>query len=236
MTAASTAITNRSVAFDPATGAWQNLPNAAFTRYRGAGACGAYKIGGSPSSFVGSAETEYLGGLELCDEARDVPWLSTAPASFTLAPGASKAVTVTLTATAEAGVAQPGAYTAELGFGSDTPYPVSSVPVEMNVSPPTTWGKIQGTVVGETCNGTTVPVKATVRVNLVGSPGTGYTLSSNTAGAYAYWLPKGKYEVIVAKDGWIPEVQRLTISAGFVSTLNFNLDPVTPCGTRATGI
>jgi N-acetylneuraminic acid mutarotase len=236
VTAASTTITNRTVAFDPATGAWQDLPNAAFTRYRGAGACGAYKIGGSPTSFVGSVETEYLGGLELCDEASDVPWLSAAPSSFTLAPGASKVVTVTLTATPTTGVGQPGTYTAELGFGSDTPYPVSPVAVKMNVSPPTSWGKIQGTVLGQTCSGTTVGVKATVRVNLVSDPTTGYTLSTNTAGAYAYWLPKGKYEVIVAKDGWIPEVERLTISAGFVSTLDFTLDPVTPCATRVGGI
>jgi hypothetical protein len=231
-----TTITNKTVAFDPATGAWQDLPNAAFTRYRGAGACGAYKIGGSPSSFVGSAETEYLGGLELCDEASDVPWLSTQPTTLTLAPGASKAVTVTLTATPQAGVGQPGTYTAELGFRSDTPYPVSGVAVEMNVSPPVSWGKIQGTVLGQTCAGPTVPVKATVRVNLLSDPATGYTLTSNNQGAYAFWLPQGRYEVIVAKDGWIPEVQRLTISAGFVSTLNFTLDPVTSCASRVGGI
>ncbi|MGW4465467.1 S8 family serine peptidase [Micromonospora sp. NPDC004704] len=237
VTANSATITNRTVAYDPATGAWQNLPNAAFTRYRGAGACGAYKIGGSPSSFVGSVETEYLGGLELCDEAGgDVSWLSTAPSTFTLAPGASKQVTVTLTATAEAGVLQPGTYTAELGFGSDTPYPVSSVPVEMNVSPPNGWGKVQGTVLGDSCSGADVPVKATVRANLNGNPDTGYTLSSDAAGAYGLWLPKGKYDLIVAKDGWIPEVQRITISAGFVSTINFTLDPVTPCDTRVGGI
>ncbi|MFI6760480.1 S8 family serine peptidase [Micromonospora sp. NPDC050417] len=237
VTANSSTITNRSIAYDPATGAWQNLPNAAFTRYRGAGACGAYKVGGSPSSFVGSVETEYLGGLELCDESGgDVSWLSTAPATLTLAPGASKQVTVTLTATAEAGVLQPGTYTAELGIGSDTPYPVEAVSVEMNVSPPNGWGKVQGTVIGESCSGTDVPVKATIRANLNGNPATGYTLSSDSAGAYGLWLPKGKYDLIVAKDGWIPEVQRITISAGFVSTISFNLDPVTPCDTRVGGI
>ena len=89
----------------------------------GAASCGAYKIGGSPTSFVGSNETERLGGLELCDEARDVPWLSADPTTFTLAPGASRAVTVTLTATAAAGVDQPGKYTAELGLRARHPVP-----------------------------------------------------------------------------------------------------------------
>ncbi len=76
----------------------------------GAAACGAYKIGGSPSSFVGSPDSERLGGLEGCSDASDLPWLSTAPTSFTLAAGASQTVTVTLTATAAAGVAQPGVH------------------------------------------------------------------------------------------------------------------------------
>ena len=62
VTGGSTSVTNRTVGFDPVAGAWRNLPNAQFNRYRGAAACGAYKIGGSPSSFVGSADSERLGG------------------------------------------------------------------------------------------------------------------------------------------------------------------------------
>ncbi|MBB4959661.1 S8 family serine peptidase [Micromonospora polyrhachis] len=235
VTDGSTAVSNRTMAYDPAAGAWRDLPNAQFSRYRGAAACGAYKIGGSPSSFVGSKETELLGGLEQCDDAggADVAWLSTNPTSFTMAPGASKTVTVTLTATAENGVLQPGAYTAELGIRSDSPYQTPSVAVKMNVQPPATWGKIQGTVVGKTCAGATVGVKATVRLN---SGANGYTLTADAQGRYAYWVPKGKYEVIVAKDGWIPEVQRVQLDAGFVSTVDFTLEPVSPCGNRVGGI
>jgi N-acetylneuraminic acid mutarotase len=235
VTGGSTAVTNRTVAYDPAAGAWKDLPNAQFSRYRGAGSCGAYKVGGSPTSFVGSKETERLGGLEQCDEASDVPWLSTAPTKFTLAPGASQKVTVTLTATAAAGVTQPGTYTAELGLKSNTPYQVSAVSVTMHVTPPTSWGKIQGTVLGQTCAGDRLGVRATVRLNLVGSD-TGYTLTADAQGHYAYWVPKGQYQVIVAKDGWIPEVQQIQIQAGFVSTVDFVLDPVSPCDTRIGGI
>ncbi|WP_370516938.1 S8 family serine peptidase [Micromonospora sp. HM134] len=236
VTGGSTSVTNRTLGFDPVAGAWKNLPNAQFNRYRGAAACGAYKIGGSPSSFVGSADSERLGGLEGCADASDLPWLSTAPTSFTLAPGASQTVTVTLTATAAAGVLQPGAYSGELGITSDTPYPVSAVGVEMNVSPPNNWGKIQGTVTGVTCGGQTVGVPATIRLNLVNST-TGVTLTADAQGRYAWWLPKGKYEAIVAKDGWVPQVQRTVVEAGIVGTLNFGLTPTSTCaGVRASGL
>ena len=236
VTDGSTSVTNRTVAYDPVAGEWLDLPNARFARYRGAGACGAYKIGGSPSSFVGSAETELLGGLDGCTEGGDQPWLSTNPATFTLAPGASRQVTVTLTATGATGVGQPGTYRAELGVVSETPYPVSPVQVEMNVSPPASWGKLHGSVTGQTCGGSTVPVPATVRLNLVSDPTVGYTLTADDQGGYAYWLPRGRYEVIVAKDGWIPQVKRFQVQAGIVSGLDFGLAPVTSCPARLGGV
>ncbi|MFC7707759.1 S8 family serine peptidase [Micromonospora lupini] len=234
VTAASTTVTNRTIAYDPVAGSWRDLPNVQFGRYRGAAACGAYKIGGSPSSFVGSTESERLSGLDLCGGEADLPWLATTPGPFTLAPGASRTVTVKLTATATAGVAQPGTYSGELAIASDTPYRVSAVPVRMNVSPPASWGRIQGTVTGVTCRGATVGVAATVRVNLLGTT-TGYTLTADAQGRYVWWLPKGRYEVIVAKDAWVPQTQRTRIEAGIVQTLDFTLDPASSC-TRATGI
>ncbi|SCL20622.1 Serine protease, subtilisin family [Micromonospora nigra] len=234
VTSGSTAVTNRTIGYDPVAGAWRNLPNAEFGRYRGAAACGAYKIGGSPSSFVGSADSEHLADLGSCAASSDVPWLGSSPSTFTLAPGESRRVTVTLTATAAAGVAQPGTYTGELAVATDTPYPVAPVAVEMNVSPPAGWGKIRGTVTGTTCGGVTVGIPATVRVNLI-STGTGSTLTAGADGRYAWWLPKGRYEVIVAKDGWVPQVQRTRVEAGIVGTLDFALEPASTC-TRATGI
>ncbi|MFY1704582.1 S8 family serine peptidase [Micromonospora sp. WMMA1923] len=233
VTGGSTAVTNFTLGYDPVAGAWQDLPNVGFARYRGAAACGAYKIGGSPSSFVGSADSERLDGLADCTEATDLPWLSSDPTSFTLAPGASRTVTVTLTATAAAGVIQPGAFTGELGFVANTPYPVSPVAVEMNVAPPASWGKIQGTVTGQTCGGETVGIPATVRLNLVDST-TGYTLTADPRGRYVWWLPRGRYDVIVAKDGWVPEVHRTRIDAGITHSLDVDLTPASTC-TRATG-
>lgn len=132
-------------------------------------------------------------------------------------------------------MAQPGVYSGELGITSDTPYPVSAVGVEMNVSPPNNWGKIQGTVTGVTCGGQTVGVPATIRLNLVGST-TGVTLTADGQGRYAWWLPKGKYEAIVAKDGWVPQAQRTVVEAGIVGTLDFRLAPTSTCaGARISG-
>ena len=237
VTAASTTVTNRTVGFDPAAGEWRDLPNTEFARYRGAGACGAYKVGGSPSSFVGSAQVEVLAGLELCDAAADLPWLVTDPGSFTLAPGASRTVTVTLTATAEAGVDQPGRYAATLGVRSDTPYPVGQVDVQMNVSPPASWAKVQGTVTGVSCAGVEVGVAgATIRLNSLTDPGTGYTLRTDADGGYAYWLPRGQYEIITAKDGWVPQARQERLPAGIVTTVDSVLEPVDPCPARLGGI
>ncbi|MEU0549494.1 S8 family serine peptidase [Micromonospora sp. NPDC005979] len=234
VTAASTTVTNRTIAYDPVAGSWRDLPNVQSGRYRGAAACGAYRIGGSPSPFVGSPDAERLSGLELCAGEADLPWLTTKPGTFTLAPGASRTVTVKMRATAAAGVAQPGTYSGELGIASDTPYRVPAVPARMTVSPPASWGRIQGTVTGVTCAGATVGVAATVRVNRVGRT-TGWTLTANPQGRYVWWLPKGRYEVIVAKDGWIPQTQRTRIRAGLVGTVDVVLAPVSSC-TRATGI
>ncbi|MEV0213817.1 S8 family serine peptidase [Micromonospora sp. NPDC050695] len=234
VTAASTAVTNRTIAYDPAEGRWRDLPNVQFGRFRGAAACGAYKIGGSPSPFVGSADSERLDGLDLCANEADLPWLSIAPSGFTLAPGRSRAVTVTLSATAAAGVLQPGTYSGELAIASDTPYPVPTVAVTMTVSPPANWGRVQGTITGVTCGGATVGVPATVRVNPRGRA-TGHTLTADARGRYAWWLPKGRYDVVVARDSWAPQVRRTRIPAGLVTTVDVTLDPVS-CGTKATGI
>ncbi|WP_067497464.1 S8 family serine peptidase [Actinoplanes sp. TFC3] len=221
-------LSSQTIGYDPAANAWVNLPAMAQPRYRGAAACGAYRIGGSPEPFVGSADAAQLEGLGDCETAGDVPWLSTEPSTFELAPGKSKTVKVTLTATAAAGVLQPGTYKAQLSLKTGTPYQVPAVSVEMNVTPPASWGKQQGTITGTSCAGAVTPLKATIRLNGT----TSYTLIADAQGHYSWWLPKGTYQVIVAKDGWIPEVATIKVSAGFVQTTDFDLAPVVSCAAR----
>jgi subtilisin family serine protease len=229
ITGNSTALTNRSIAYDPASNTWSDLPTAGLARARGAGACGVYKIGGWSSPFVSAPESERLSGLDQCDETADVPWLSENPAAFTINPGQRVRVTVTLAATADAHVLQPGDYTAQIAVRSNTPYAVSPVPVTMHVLPPATWGKITGTVLGQLCTGQLVGVPAFIQINLASNPDIGASIRAGNDGKYAWWLPRGRYQVIVAKDGWIPQVRMVRIDAGFVSVEDFTLKPFTPC-------
>lgn len=223
-------LTNATLAYDPASGSWANLPAMAAPKYRAAASCGAYRLGGSSGGFTGTADAAFLDGLADCEGGGDITWLTTdADEGFTLAPGATRKIKVTFTATAEAGVLQPGTFTGLLGFRSDSPYAVPAIDVEMNVSPPASWGKVVGTVTGATCSGGSVPLKATIRLN----GAAGHTLVADAQGKYGWWLQRGNYQVVVAKDGYIPEVFTVKVNAGFVETANFELDPVVACSTRA---
>jgi len=231
----STVITNRTIAYDPAADTWMDLPNAQFPRFRGAGACGVFKLGGSPTSFVGSVESENLGGLDQCATGgTDVPWLAETPDTFTLGAGRSRTVRVTMTATAENGILQPGEYTAQLAIKNVTPYPIPRVDVTMNVLPPPTWGKIQGTVVGQPCTGEPEPIQAFVRISLANNPEIGASIRADAQGRYAWWLPAGNYQVIAAKDDWNPQAKMTNLDAGFVNTVNFTLTPFAGCSSGGT--
>ncbi len=229
ITGNSTALTNRSIAYDPASNSWSDAPTAGLARARGAGACGAYKIGGWSEPFTPAPESERLSGLDQCEETADVPWLSEEPAKFTVGPGQRVRVTVTLAATGAAHVVQPGDYTAQIAARSNTPYAVNPVPVTMHVLPPATWGKVTGTVLGQLCTGQLVGVPAFIQINLVSNPDIGVSIRAGADGKYAWWLPRGNYQVIVAKDGWVPQVRNVRVDAGFVSTEDFTLRLFTPC-------
>ncbi|MCX5191288.1 kelch repeat-containing protein [Streptomyces sp. NBC_00268] len=139
-------ITNQAFAFDPQAGTWSALPNADTATDRGGGALGFFKVGGGVALATPATTVEVLPGYDQ-GETGDVSWLSESAQQLTLQPGKSSKVEITLDASV-AEVTQPGAFTARLSVSSDTPYPVPSLPVEMDVAPPKTWGKITGTVLG----------------------------------------------------------------------------------------
>lgn len=132
-------------------------------------------------------------------------------------PGASATVTVTLDASAPE-ISQPGTYTASLGLGSDTPYPLAPVSVSLTVKPPATWGKITGTVsaAGAPLTG------ATVQIN---TWATHYTLKTDKDGTYALWLDvrNNPLQLIVAKDGYQPTTTTIRITKAATTTANFTL-------------
>ncbi|WP_242002104.1 S8 family serine peptidase [Kribbella steppae] len=217
------AVTNAGFAYDPAADSWSALPNANLPRYRGGAACGFYKVGGSSGGFTATVDSEALPGLEDCAESSaDVSWLSIDKTEATLAPGASTTVKVTLTANVD----QPGAYTGSVTIGENTPYQVEAVGVTMNVTPPTTWSKLLGTVTGVSTSGVTAPLPgATVQVD---SWASSYTFITDSSGKYAYWLDRrnNPLTLIAAKDGYKPQTRTTRLIAGEPVTEDFALKAV----------
>lgn len=217
------AITNAGFAYDPATDSWSNLPNANTARYRGGAACGFYKIGGSSGSFTATKDSEALPGLTECaDGPADVSWLTVDKTKVTLAPGEQVTVTVGMSAAVD----QPGTYTASVAIKENTPYAVPPVAVTMVVNPPTTWGKLMGTVTGTSCQGAAAPLPgAVVQVD---SWAMSWTFATDADGGYAYWLDRrnNPLTIIVAKDGWKPQTRQTRINTSTPTVEDFALAPI----------
>jgi N-acetylneuraminic acid mutarotase len=215
-------LTNQSWAYDPAADAWSALPNSNVSAYRFAGALGFYTVGGGQGSLVPPlATTQVLPGYNV-GAGTDVPWLTESATTVTLAPGASGTFQVTVDAS-DASITQPGAYTASLDLATDTPYPVAALPVTMTVKPPATWGKLAGVVEYTDASGAAVPLAgATVQID---TWATHYTLHTDINGDYGLWLDyrNNPLTVIVAKDGYQPQVKTVTIKKGATSTAKFVL-------------
>ena len=220
------AVTNEGYEYDPAGNSWTDLPAANDAEYRGGGSCGMYKIGGSTGGFNPTPFSEVLPGFDQCGGGADVPWLSEDPASFDVAPGQTVTVTVAMDSSQ---VDQPGTYDAKLAVGTDSPYSVTPIGVEMTVTPPASWGKIRGTV---TNAATGAPIAgATVDICTMYDGATGncgpveFTLKTDANGAYQLWLAKGynPLQVIAAKDGFAPKSKVVRITAGGTVTADFSL-------------
>ncbi len=227
VTSNSAVVTNQAAEYDPASDSWATLPNANNAEYRGGGACGMYKIGGSTGGFAPTKFAEVLPGYDQCGGGgADVPWISEDNTEFDVAPGETVTVTVTMDSSM---VSQPGDYLGALAVGTDSPYSVQPVDVAMHVNPPASWGKIRGTVTnaanGAPLAGVTVQI-CTMYDKTSGNCGpVTYTLKTDNAGYYQLWLNKGysPLEVIAAKDGYQPQVKISKITAGGTTTANFAL-------------
>ncbi|MFD0503057.1 hypothetical protein ACFQ0G_09420 [Streptomyces chiangmaiensis] len=147
-TGPTSSVTNEGHAYDPVAGEWRALPNAPAPFYRGAAACGVYRIGGAADYFNGTPTAQELPGYDICGPVGDVPWLSESDSSFTLQPGKSKTVTLTLNAGDASAVDQPGNYTAALAVRLDGPVQPAPVQITMRVEPSGKWSRLSGTVRG----------------------------------------------------------------------------------------
>ena len=166
-----------------------------------------------------------LPGFNQCG-AEDVPWLSESTDAFTLQPGQSATVVVTMDSST---VGQPGGYTAKLAVGTNTPYQVQPVGVSMKVTPPSTWSKIAGTVT-DASSGNPV-AGATVQICTMYSTQTGtcspvtYTLKTDNSGNFQLWLNRGynPLQLIAARDGYQPVSKVARLVKGSTTTMNFAL-------------
>ena len=213
---AGAALTNQTWAYQPGDNTWTALPNANASLYRGGGGTGFYAVGGLAGQTPAKT-SEVLPGYDQTDSA-DVTWLTESAGTVTVAPGATTTITVTLDASVPE-ITQPGAYTATLGLGTDTPYRLDPIGVSLTVKPPATWGKITGTV---KASGGAPIVGATVQIN---TWATHYTLKTAADGGYALWLDvrNNPLQLIVAKDGYQPTTTTVKITKGGTTTSNFTL-------------
>jgi N-acetylneuraminic acid mutarotase len=225
VTANSATVTNQAAQYDPSSNTWSALPNANNAEYRGGGSCGLYKIGGSTGNFNPQPFAEVLPGDNQCG-VENVPWLSENNTAFTVPAGQSVTVTVTMDSST---VGQPGGYTAQLAVETNSPYSYQPVGVAMQANPPSTWGKVTGTVT-DASTGNPIP-GATVQVCTMYNPQTGtcgpvtYTLKTDNSGSFQLWLNQGynPLQLIAAKDGYQPLAKLARISRGSTTTVNFVL-------------
>jgi trimeric autotransporter adhesin len=116
--------------YDPATNVWSQIQSTNYVLYRGASACGLYRLGGSNGSTP-QTSAEVYPGLTNCTSS-DASWLSEAPTSGTIAQAGNQAVTLNYSAVG----ASLGTYSAVVEVCHNTPYANNVVPVSMRVVPP----------------------------------------------------------------------------------------------------
>jgi hypothetical protein len=104
--------------------------------------------------------------------------------------------------------------------------PVTAAAVHaMNVTPPSGWGRIAGTVSGQDCSNNIKPLRAVVFAT--GNKGFSLTLKTDANGNYAFWAPSGSnpFSLIASASGWIAQTKTASIKGGKTTTVNFTLLP-----------
>ncbi|MGW3615119.1 carboxypeptidase regulatory-like domain-containing protein [Micromonospora sp. NPDC005163] len=224
-TGPTSSVTNEGHAYDPVASKWHALPNAPAPFYRGAAACGVYRVGGARQHFEATSSTQELPGYDICGPSGDVPWLSESDSAFTLRPGESKTVTLKLDAGNASTVDQPGDYGAALAVRVDGPVQPAPVQVTMHVDPLKRWGRLSGTVSGAGCTGSVAPLsRATVTVRTKRFT---TTLWTDEAGNWSVWVDKrdSPITLVYSKDEFSTLTRRVKVQAGSTVSTDVVLQP-----------
>nr|WP_255672940.1 S8 family serine peptidase [Glycomyces amatae] len=153
----------------------------------------------------------------------DTSWLTLSDDTVLVPAGETVRVAVKSSATEEAGVDQPGTYSALLTVNVVSPHPSPTVSVSMVVVPKVEEGKLLGTVSAETCDGTTAALEgAQVQIRVDG--GDTEHLRSDEDGAYELWFAEDTYTVIASKDGYAADFATVDVTAGAEAELSFTLE------------
>ncbi|WP_125637369.1 S8 family serine peptidase [Nonomuraea sp. WAC 01424] len=188
-------LTNEAFAYNPDADTWSAIANSRYALFRGAGACGFYKIGGANGPRV-TPFSELLPGYDGCDPAgTDAPWLSESPTRGTLSPGATARVTLTLDARR---LTQPGIRSARLTINENTPYPAPHLDVTLKATPPKHWAILSGQILSRSCDGTTAPLPGATLTTR------GQTLGTTVDGRYSGWFKPGLHTFTVTAEGHRP--------------------------------
>jgi PKD repeat protein len=167
--------------------------------------------------------------LWLAEGGVGVPWFGQDPVTGTVPAEGTLDVTLYFTATAEAGVTQPGDYLATLKIKGD---PNKDIPVVMTVNPPDTWGKIFGNVSSQGyCDANPYPLEEAI-VWMETGLGNIYSATTDVDGNYQWWLNEGENPV----DVWVdfPEhvgemVEDVMVDPAEPQEVNFELRWNHPC-------
>jgi PKD repeat protein len=160
---------------------------------------------------------------------RDVPWLSEDPVSGTVPSLADVIIDVTFDA---AQVDQPGFYYAQLKVDDDTPYELANMPITLTVTTPSTWGKLDGTVIGlGYCDENPAPLEG-AEVYVEASDGTTWTRTADENGYYEVWMDEA-YSPLIATATY-PEHESgqasgITVSGQATTTADLHLRSLEPC-------
>ena len=156
----------------------------------------------------------------------DAPWLSEVPVSGTIPSESSLPVGILFDASLSAGVIQPGDYEASLILKGGTDQPDVDIPVMMTVTPPSNYGKLEGTVIGlGYCDGSPSPLQDAM-VAIEG----GIAVETDSNGDYLLWLPAGTYAITVTTESHISESAPVEIfPLGQATVQDFNLYWDKPC-------